>query len=275
MINTVFLTQSETLSLFIGSAKANFIGADIRRKAEEANQGISVSSLLIKSGDLSGFNEYCEYVMRRSDVNVILFCESGLVDLVSRFSNSFFIVETENYNSEMNIQNYLRKITAKAIKLFLFYLEIHSEEKGRRLLNLPTRNFDAPEMQRLIDLFAIVDVDGDFKSALEALLGLLRERQRPKRSKDANKEIFVVDDGPKFFIYGLERHARPDDASPPHDMRCRTDAHFRFGGRFDERRHFNVSRETGTIGGELQNCHDGTTAFAAATHLNVFPNDFA
>jgi hypothetical protein len=114
------------------------------------------------------------------------------------------------------------------------------DEKYRKILLLPLRNFDASELDTLKSLFSPCVAVSGFQPQLEAALSELRKRQRPKTQR-SSQATYLVDDQWRHFVYGKERYAQIETACPPHVPYCELAGKSRFGARYDERRHYNIS----------------------------------
>jgi hypothetical protein len=173
-----------------------------------------------------------------------------------------------------SMNNYFWMILSRVIKTFAAYEARFDNEKTRKLLVLPLRNFSADELDELHALFKNgVATDGNFSTSLDRLLKGLRKRQKPK-VETTYRKTYIVDDENRFFEYGKEKHSQLETEVPPHNPLCAVTGVYRFGKRYDAERHFNLSLEAERIQGTFHDCHGSSAERGPSTHINMFPNDF-
>lgn len=171
--------------------------------------------------------------------------------------------------------NFFHKVTSRLLRAFRVVQANFARTDDAQGLSLPRRNFHAAELTEMVRLCQEACHEGDFHNRIQEQLSQLRRRRRPRR-QSAFKKKYWVDDRRRFFEFGLEQHARLATGEP-HRPSCALNAYFRFGNRIDSTRHYNVSETEGdrtSIEGEFENCHDIRVSVPAATHLNMFSNDF-
>jgi hypothetical protein len=173
-----------------------------------------------------------------------------------------------------SIHNYLGMVLSKVVRAFAAYSVRFDDQKARKLLTLPLRNFRSSELRQLHSLFKNgVIPGGNFSNSLDEILKALRERQKPKVETNYRR-TFVVDDLARYFEYGREIHAQLETGVPPHNYLCAVTGSYRFGKRYDSTRHFNVSLQEERISGTFADCHDVRADRSPCSHINMFPNDF-
>jgi hypothetical protein len=271
MISVVVLTADKSLSRTIGISKIALIPADIRQKHPD----ISIVSYPIDgSTTLAELASY--FVGKSSSVNgVIVLCDNRFAHLARLLTTPLFTVIFDHTLAGKTLHNYLGMILSRVIRAFNSFAIRFDDQKYRKLLILPLRNFCADELRELHALFRNgVRPDGEFHNSIDLLLRTLRSRQRPKVGT-TYQTIYIVDDKERFFEYGKEIHGKLETSVPPHDHLCAVTGIYRFGKRYDVDRHFNVSTQAKTISGVFEDCHGVSAKRAPCSHLNMFPNDFS
>jgi hypothetical protein len=264
----VVLTPDEKVSLTVGVRKTLLIPEDLRKKYSQ----LSMRSYLIS--ETTTIDELGIYFARQSGDGLIVLCDNRLGKFVKDLATPLFTVIFDNTLGGKSAQNYFGMILSKIIKLFANFVERFDNEKMRKLLILPLRNFSANDLRSLHDLFREgVTADGHFNNELDRLLKALRQRQRPK-SETKYSRTYIVDDHERYFEYGKERHSQLETGVPPHKRMCAVAGVFRFGKRYDSGRHFNVSLQSERIKGTFVDCHGQSAQRGPTTHINMFPNDF-
>lgn len=264
----IVLTPDKSISQVIGVKKTSLIPTDVRRKYPN----ISISSLVV---DRAASSELiANFFLRMTSDGVIALCDNRLANLVHELATPLFTVIYDHTLGGKSLQNYFWMILSKVIRAFAGYETRFDDQKNRKLLILPLRNFSANELRELHGLFRNgVQADGNFNTALDRLLKALRSRQRPK-VQTSYRKTYVVDDTDRYFEYGMEIHAPLETKVPPHNWFCGVAGTFRFGKRYDPKRHFNLSCQRGQISGTFYDCHDLSAGRGPCSHINMFPNDF-
>lgn len=173
----------------------------------------------------------------------------------------------------MTADNYFRRLLARALKNFRFYGARFLEARHQKILLLPFENFIAGELTGLRNTFWNDSLSNDFSNTLARHLGALRERQIPKRQSSYNR-TYLKDNVENYFEYGHEQHGLAGTGIPPHRVACEMNSIFRFGIRYNNRRHFNVSKERQSVSGLFTDCHEVKRYTSSCTHVNMFPNGF-
>ena len=264
----IVLTPDSALSRLIGLKKTFFIPSDLRRRYPDISIGSRLTSAATTAESLA------PYFTALESSGVILLCDNRLPHLVPALGTPFFTVIFDHTLSGQAPHNYFGMILSKIIKAFTAFEARFDDQKLRKLFILPLRNFAAPELRQLHGLFRNgVVIGGEFANNIDQLLNALRGRQRPKTDKSYGKR-YIVDDQVRYFEYGHERHTQLETRVPPHNPLCAVTGIFRFGKRYDEDRHFNLSREGENISGTFFDCHGASAARGPRSHINMFPNDF-
>jgi hypothetical protein len=271
VISIVVITPDIAVSHAIRLAKNSLIPRDLRIKYPN----ISMVSLLAEgSTNLQSLSSY--FTARAARVTgAIILCDNRLGPLVGPLGSSLFTVIIDHNFGGKNLHNYFGMILSKVIRAFATFAERFDNEKYRKLLILPLRNFHSHELKELHLLFrAGVRADGNFSNILDEILKRLRERQKPK-VESSYSATYIVDDDHRYFEYGKEAHCRLETGCPPHGPLCAVTGVYRFGKRYDTDRHFNVSLEREQqISGAFVDCHGVRAYRTPRSHLNMFPNDF-
>lgn len=175
-----------------------------------------------------------------------------------------------------NPENVLQREIARGLRHLAALGSHMARGDAQKILLLPLRNFHAQELAGLEQLVLDHAAGSRFPEDLEQALARFRaNRQRPKPAK-RRRSKFLVDDRSRFFEYGLERHARVATTGGQHGIPCALNSLFRFGLRYDDERHFNVSAEEegSPFEGEIDDCHECRAHVKRKTHLNLFPNGY-
>jgi hypothetical protein len=264
----VVLTPDKSISTLIGVRKTALIPSDIRKKYPH----ISIGSIVIEPA--TTLETISNFFVRTTGEGVIALCDNRLAHLVNDLATPLFTVIYDHTLGGKSLQNYFWMILSKVIRAFAVYEARFDLQATRKLLILPLRNFSSDELRELHGLFRNgVEANGNFHSALDRLLKALRNRQKPKVQTDYRK-TYIVDDGERYFEYGMEVHAPLETGVPPHNWFCAVAGTFRFGKRYDPKRHFNLSRQGAQISGTFQDCHGSSAGRGPCSHINMFPNDF-
>lgn len=204
-----------------------------------------------------------------------LLVDSALAQVATPVANACFITNVAFGPQTKNYKNLIVATLTKMVKHLATLTEAMSSAGNQQVLLLPLRNFIAPELNELRDLFRLHALSSDFPTRLPKLVARVNERKRPRRSS-TYKNTYLVDDQSKLFDYGKEHHAQLETGEP-HSSLCVLSGNFRFGYRIPVDRHYNVTKEAGSltkISGIFVNCHDAEIEVPERTHLNMFSNDF-
>ena len=264
----VVLTPNRSLSSVIRVKKTRLIPGDLRKKYPN----ISIGSFELQPA--TTVEALATFFAQMASPGVVVLCDTRYARFVPGLATSLFTVTFDHSFGGKNVQNYFWMILSKVIKEFASFAPLFDDEKSRKLLILPLRNFSADELRQLHDLFRNgVVIDGNLRSSVERLLSALGGRRKPKVASRYDK-TFYVDDAERFFEYGHEIHAGLETKTPPHNEICAVAGIYRFGKKYDVQRHFNVSREGRDIHGIFNDCHGSRAARGPCSHINMFPNDF-
>jgi len=189
---------------------------------------------------------------------------------------SVFVASMNRGFGGANIQNYFRKLFARVLRNFSVYANLFENMKFRKVFLLPLDNFLALEIGTMKEIFWDQTSAANFSDNLGETLKALLDRQRPKRKGENYDTVYLRDDKLRFFKYGPEKHSKLETTIPPHGLLCGMNGYFRFGIRFDNDLHFNVSVEgkEAKISGRFTDCHAAERDVAATSHINMFPNGF-
>ena len=269
-ISLLVATPDEELAQLVTRKKNSLVEPSVLDRARNMGARINVAAIIVKKDmDFMRFFE-----SRLEDLSgAIVVLDNRLDHLKELIAPSLFVVSLGNTKPSFNFQNQLRSSYNVGLRAFLILLDRFCQLQFQKMLLLPLENFSAVEIDDLKRLFSDgVNLKG-FGDALDRILGSMRSRQKPKTSSGF-KETYFVDDQSLFFQLAHEKHSRAETARPPHFQRCFLASRFRFGARFDEFRHFNVSKEGDHVSGVFAACHGAPSIYGPRTHLNVFPNDY-
>lgn len=210
----------------------------------------------------------------RRDAALIVLWDSTAQGISSSFRGTIFSRQFDGSKVYSNAHNYLKSIIMRYLREFAYVFQKFESARGQDALLLPFRNFEAVERDGLFSLFECEHISNDYFEKLDESLKYLSRRKRPKR-RSRYKQRYFVDDRLLYFTLGKEKHGQAETKRPPHNELCELSKFLRHGVRYDLDRHFNVSNEDSRIQKpQLQDCHGDSYEIEAATHLNIFPNDF-
>ena len=270
MIWVTVLTPDTEFARNVGVQKTSLVPRDIRRKVS----AISINSYTVDSP--FSLKSLATYFLNlpKTVSGVIVLCDHRCAHIIRHISTPLFTIVIDGQLGGKTLHNYFGMILSRSMRAFTILAQRFDDEKYRKLLILPLRNFSAPEIAELHGLFGDgVTPDGEFNNSLDQILGRLRERQKPK-TLTLSRKHYIVDAKGRFFEYGKEIHCQIETAVPPHDYLCGVTGVFRFGKRYEPARHFNVSLEGSQIDGTFRDCHGTSHHTESRSHLNMFPNDF-
>lgn len=204
-----------------------------------------------------------------------LLIDSAVAHIAAPIASACFIGSVVFDPQTKSYKNLISATLTKLIKNLATVLEVMSSAGSQQVLLLPLRNFIAPELGEIEQLFRLHTFTPDFPIQLKRLVAQVNQRKRPRR-QSTYKKTYLVDDHKKLFDYGKERHAQLETGAP-HNSLCVLAGNFRFGHRIPVNRHYNVTKEEGgftKISGSFPDCHDAMTEVPARTHLNMFSNDY-
>ncbi|HWN53450.1 MAG TPA: hypothetical protein VNO18_27145 [Xanthobacteraceae bacterium] len=264
----IVLTPDDNVSQTIGIRKTLLIPEDLRKRYPR----ISIRSYIV--ADSTTIDDLAIFFAAQTSDGVIVLCDNRLGRFVKDLATPLFTIIFDYDLGGKSLQNYFWMILSKVIKAFAAFAPRFDNEKLRKLLILPLRNFSADGLRQLHGLFKDgVTADGKFINELDKLLKALRQRQRPKNEANYSR-TYIVDDNERYFEYGKEKHSQLETGVPPHNRLCAVAGIFRFGKRYDRQRHFNLSLQGQRIQGTFYDCHGQSAERRPTTHINMFPNDF-
>lgn len=269
------LSPHEMVRTFVGKRKAGILPSELLdpRRYGGINPSLHVSSF-VPDGAAPTLVDVEAFVLKQANDKdaVILLFDEAYRGLIANLRSSCYCAEVSVTPDSTQLQNVFGSASAKAIKGWLQISSRFSEAKDAKILGLPLRNFNAPELLELAN--SIRGASHEIVNDLQTGLTKLKKRLRPRR-RSRYKTLYLVDDSARFFVLGHERHSLPETGGD-HLPSCVLNAHFRFGCRIDSERHYNVSETEGdetTISGVFRNCHDVARTESRTTHLNMFSND--
>jgi hypothetical protein len=218
-----------------------------------------------------------DYVLdaAKSAEAVALLVDSTVANVAAPVGSACFVGNVAFNPEATNYKNVIIATLTKLIKNLAVVVGAQSSAGSQQVLLLPLRNFVAPELNALHDLFRHSTLSPEFPIQLGRLVSQINERKRPRR-QSTYKNNYLVDDQQKLFDYGKERHARLATGAP-HNSMCVLTGNLRFGRRIPTDRHYNVTREVGAftkISGSFPDCHGAVVEVAERSHLNMFSNDY-
>lgn len=268
-------SPDEAIRMFVGRQKGQIAPPDLLQPQRFGGQRLRVrASSFVPETDGPTAADLEKFVLQRgADADgIILLVDQEWLHLAEHLRSSCFCVPIGGPLEGGNVQNSIHRVTARALKTWWQVRLRFLEAKDIKLLSLPLRNFQADELLALANAVRAAPVE--ITNELQEGLKKLRSRVRPRR-RSTRKTVYVVDDAKRFYVFGHERHARPETGGD-HRPSCAISARFRFGCRIDDQRHYNVSDSEGdktTIAGKFRNCHDVETDEKRSTHLNMFASD--
>lgn len=272
----VFVTADKTVIDEIVAKQSALVPSDLRANNFAALKGQEVIITKFRVNVRSTVDDLISDIEPRTgDASAVIILTDGtLAGLVPRLGDVFSVNEFVAPTFGQHLGNVLSALIARSLRTFRHYFLRFDDQKYQRILRLPLRNFDAPEVAALrAACHDMINTD-NFGRELDRLLARLRERQRPKKASKY-PDLYLVDDKKKHFALGAEVHARAETACPPHDLICALGNQFRFGRAFDGTRHYNVSYDGETrMAADYYDCHSQTRSGNNATHLNMFSNDY-
>ena len=195
---------------------------------------------------------------------------------LARCRTAFFAIDYVPPQYSQNLQNQTAKLLNKTLGDLSVLLSRSAEMKYRRSLLLPINDFMAPVMDSMRVLFDDLSSENQFARTLDKILSDFRRLQVPTRVADDEIHPVYVDSKYKRFDRGRERHAEAGDSIPPHEALCGLNKKFRFGFRYEEKLHFNVTVKGDVRDHNFASCHPPhhATRIKRATHANLFPNGY-
>lgn len=271
------VTPDERLRAYFGKGKSAVIPPEVFKRGPLAKLGLKPSVLAWTPDDPAASGALEGFLLERARNHhaCLLLVDTAWDAHVAEIRDAAFIVPFDGASIAGSLQNFFFGFCARALRSFAQLLIKFANADDAQLLALPLRNFRAQELEEIARLCRDTPLSGTLSTDVDQRLFRLRRRVRP-RQKSKYKTRYAVDDVPRFFKYGMERHARFATGSP-HRPSCEIAGLFRFGARLDELRHYNVSETEGdvtTVSGGFVDCHDREHTVEQRTHLNMFANDY-
>lgn len=206
---------------------------------------------------------------------VALLVDDSIEDIAAPLVRACLVGRVYYDPAAKSYDNFISGQLTKLVKNLTAVAELMASAGNQLPLLLPLRNFSAPELTQLLQVFRDEGLTGDLPLKVSDLVKALNQRKRP-RKRATSARTYLVDDDAKLFDYGKERHAQLATGEP-HTSMCVLTGRFRFGWRIPTDRHYNVTKEVGAltkIGGHFADCHGAMIHVPERTHLNMFSNDF-
>jgi len=265
----VVATPDAALAKTVGRKKTALI--DSATQAKASSFGVKVNVLSASPTSAEEFLRYLVDLGIDAD-GIITILDSRLNSYGTTLSPFFFVVPLGNARDNFNHQNLLRSAYNNGLRSFLVFFERFSKLQYKKILLLPFSNFSSSKFVDLKTIFLNGIRTKGFGDSLDRAIASLRELQKPKTSTPY-QDSYLIDDRGRYYQLGHERHARAETGCPPHSLLCIAGARFRFGARFEDWLHYNVSSAQGAISGNFVSCHGGTQSVSTRSHVNLFPND--
>lgn len=276
-ILAIFASSNTDVVDLVAAKRDLLVPADLREAGYRALNGetVTVSGYLVKPRTgLAELLAFIETFPIEEYAGVLVISDESIPDLDQSVGDVFCITVFPTPGYGAKLQNLLQAVLSKSLKTFRFYKTRFSDLKYHQILRLPLRNFVSAELRQVQALCRNMTQADNFGRQLDRQLGLLRDRQRPKKVS-SYPDRYLIDDEEKHFRLGPEEHAKADTAQPPHSPICVLGNKFRFGCWFDGNKHFNVSMEkNGPMNGLYPDCHGAHRKGSGDDHLNMFSNDF-
>ena len=205
-IDIIVVTRDEIIHEYIGLRKAASIPRESRQKNFPSHAIVNVASFFYSDIDkISEFHTYISRLKHTADFIIMLY-EYKLQKYLGLYFDCLFKTSYET-RSEMNMHNYMSMMLSRTAKYFNIFYRYFSDQKFTKIMLLPLRNFEAPELVRLRGLFRAGITSVTFPKDLEDRLSELRKRQTPKKFS-TYQTVYLRDDGGRYFSYGNERHSQ-------------------------------------------------------------------
>lgn len=206
---------------------------------------------------------------------VVLLYEAGLDTAVMPFRQIFWTTSFKNPGHDQ-FGNHMGRKIARILKSIGVLQKKMEDHVGQQALLLPIANFHSEKTYELWNTIYHYETAQDFSSAVSiAISEIVADHRKPRRLKERSQQRFFVDARQCSFHFGYERHGQADTACPPHRHLCALSAVYRFGMRFDNERHFNVTHSNhSTLTVEFDDCHGEQQSFKSVSHVNMWPNDY-
>ncbi|MBN8815292.1 MAG: hypothetical protein J0J06_07590 [Sphingomonas sp.] len=270
------ISPDRDLSSFFGRLKDNVAPKEVLNRGYYASHRVSLaaSSYIPHDGpSIEGLENFL--IEETLDAEkCILLIDLRWQHLTENVTNIMFPVPIDFGLLGGSPLNFFHKSIATGLRAFSHLAWKFEQASDVKLLSLPFRNFAGNDLSELKRLCSAETLRPDFNNLVDKQLLSLRKRVRPRRQSSYGTR-YAVDDDKKFFVYGNERHAKPETGGH-HKPYCYLAARFRFGFRIEADRHYNVSEteaDRTSISGQFWNCHGVSNDEKRDTHLNMFASD--
>ncbi len=276
MILSVFITTNEKVIKYINSGK-NFLPKEL---IENNNEQVAIKVV----NPMGNIEETLDAVFKDENFiefsGVILFTENDIHPLFIEKLGTIFMVakisdEIAKKENEKKLSQLLENNVTPIIKKF-FWLQNTAFSIYSEILRIPKRNFDHDELSNAFCL--IENIADEPQDKIEKTLSVIKNNIRKPQRRSNSQKRHYIDKRNHAFSLGPENHARHETAKHKgHNIFCDIAAHFRFGIRIDERKHFNVTsadKKPPMIQGVFNGCHGEVIAKSKVSHINMFCNDY-
>jgi hypothetical protein len=274
-IRIIVVSPDELICRTIKDRQGQLVPEVFRRNHDAfGNSSFQLSCLQASTLSLQQLLDRIEPDLTDDTDGVVIISDRTLGLATRPLSDLYFVNEFDQIGQAKSPQNMLSSILNRVLRDFRILTIRFVDIKYQKLFRLPARNFIAAEFGNLRNTCVNSIGEPDFQRRLDGVLASFRHRQHPKRKSDY-KDEYLVDDQRKHFQLGHEQHAQAD-TNPPHTRLCRLSNQHRFGCRFDQHQHYNVSMEgkNARMNSAYPDCHDQMRPGEGRTHLNIFTNDY-
>jgi hypothetical protein len=275
-LRVLFATSDQTLRTFIGLRKVSLIPPSMISDGYWAKRGVRFDVCALEINANMSSSDFAEMIHTQAEQfdAVVLLIEDACHHLAEGVRDAVFTVDFLKKYGGKSTQNRIGAILTQTLKRFAVVAQKFEDNKFRKLMLLPLDMFQASELKAMRKLITRDNFTSGFNEALDRVLAQFEPRQRPKK-RMTFPDKYVIDDRPLFYQYGHEQHALVE-RNTPHTAICVLNADFRFGCRYDARRHYNVTKEKkdDPVSGAFISCHQQAVSVRPCSHINVFPNGF-
>lgn len=269
-------TADAALQSFLAAKRAKVVPQSTIDKGyfaeKQARFSLQLQALDEKT-DADTLGAWLRRIAKSADA-LILLIDQNFRHLAGPYEDAYFVADMPQYPGTV-MQNQVHSILAPILRHFANYSRLFDSQKNQKVLLLPLDIFLADALHDLRIRLTFSKMNGGFADDVERIISKINERARPKGQRRF-KRVYFVDDRPLWFHLGLEQHAMAETGAPPHSEHCWHTSCFRFGRRFDCKRHFNVDDDSKPtkVFGSFTTCHGDTFKASGQSHLNIFPNGF-
>lgn len=275
-LNIVIATPDQNLRNFAGIRKEKLVPDGVHANSYLRRPECQFRINALKIDNNSKIEDVTANFLELSPTSdgFILLIDDAFSHLADGVRDAVFVVPFQGSYPGKITQNRIGAILAPTLRHYAHLGQRLGDGKFRKILLLPLEIFVAVELKKLRNLLTRDNIKPGFGERLDTLLSCFRDRQVPK-NRATYPDKFIRDDRPLFFHYGYKEHSFVEK-HPPHTPTCVLNSDFRFGCRYNGRRHFNVSEEHSDhkVSGDFLSCHGQRVTVSKRTHVNVFPNGF-